>query len=190
MFFCPVLNQMIELLDVNHHIRKENREDTASSASRGKKEKREELVPGTSHGMKRHDANLGTSRETVVEVEPIVVPLRFMDIVNNYAPSKEIAEYVARVSHMWNKVEIITVQVDNMDRFSAIEFRELFDEEILPDTTKLNYYVTHKSNVYALSATGEVFLTFVDEGVIASYTSKITKKSVMMYFCVNDDDSE
>lgn len=76
-----------------------------------------------------------------------------------------------------------------MDRIQPNEFLDACGGTSCPEPTSLNYIHVEKVNVFAISQRGEVYLSYVQRGLVAAYNNSDIKSPI--YMClVREGESE
>lgn len=191
------LIQMVELLEVNQNIREKiaanalmNAEVEANASSSVNYSIDSESVINTGVGADASSpVNYSVDNEPVdlETVAPVIEALRaslYMDDIRLV-----IKRFVDRTSRMWGSIPLVSATVGEIDRIQPKEFLDACGGVDCPEPTSLNYINVEKVNVFAISQRGEVYLSYVQRGLVAAYND--SDGSGPVYMClVREGESE
>ncbi|KFB47948.1 hypothetical protein ZHAS_00015910 [Anopheles sinensis] len=169
------LMQMVELLEVNQNIKDKIAANALMNA---------EAEANASSSVNYSIDSESVDLETIVPVVEALRTARHMDDIGSM-----MKRFVDRTSRMWSSIPLASVVVGEIDRVQPNEFLDACGGNGCPEPTSLNYIHVEKVNVFAISQQGEVYLSYVQRGLVAAYNNSDSKCSV--YMClVREGESE
>lgn len=191
------LMQMVEMLEVNQNIKDkiaasalanvENEADASSSlnysmdnGSITHAEVEVHVSPSINYSIDDESVDLET-------VTPVIKALRAAKHADDMDAMMK--RFVDKTSRMWNSLPLVSVTVGEVDKVQLQEFIDACGGDSCPESTSLNYIYVEKANAFAISQNGDVYLSYVQKGLVASYNSSSNKNPV--YMClVREKESE
>lgn len=176
------LVNMIASLDVNQHMKKEIPQVAGISSAQKKKENKLTSKSAEDVVIPLVDSCESPVVDKLVDPEPLIIESPKKQFVWF---SEYLKNYYATSFQLWTKMGVSAQTANEIDRYDTDAFLDLFEDRIIPDTTKMNFGMVAKCNVYALDSHGSVYNVFMNEAIVMKYSSSVLNTDISI--CMKEE---